>query len=263
MNRTIEDLAASFATSQGVEALVLAGSMTSGLADEGSDYDLHAYTREAVPLEFRARLLKPRAARLELHNTFFEWSDEWIEPDGTVFDLMYRSCDLIEADVEARLGRGEGAVGYSTCLCHSVLQAQPVFDRQGWFRALQDRLKTAPYPDRLVTGIIQRNLPLLGANIHSYEQQIRSAFRTSALTTAPRLGWPAISTSCSRPIGASTRARSACSCRSKPCPPRPEEVAADAEAACTGACSLDRCVVDHLERMRTRLERFLRIQGLL
>jgi hypothetical protein len=46
---------------------------------------------------------------------------------------MYRSCDLIEADVEARLGRGEGAVGYSTCLCHSVLQAQPVFDRQGWF----------------------------------------------------------------------------------------------------------------------------------
>jgi hypothetical protein len=136
--------------------------MTSGLTDEGSDYDLHAYTREAVPLEFRARLLKPRAARLELHNTFFEWSDEWIEPDGTVFDLMYRSCDLIEADVEARLGRGEGAVGYSTCLCHSVLQAQPVFDRQGWFRALQDRLKAAPYPDRLVTGIIQRNLPLLG-----------------------------------------------------------------------------------------------------
>jgi hypothetical protein len=35
MNRTIEDLAASFATSRGVEALVLAGSMTSGLADEG------------------------------------------------------------------------------------------------------------------------------------------------------------------------------------------------------------------------------------
>jgi hypothetical protein len=56
---------------------------------------------------------------------------------------MYRSCDLIEADVEARLGRGEGAVGYSTCLCHSVLQAKPVFDRQGWFRALQDRLKAA------------------------------------------------------------------------------------------------------------------------
>jgi predicted nucleotidyltransferase len=68
----------------GVEALVLAGSTTTGLADEGSDYDLYAYTREPVPLEFRAQLLKPRAARLELHNTFWEWSDEWIEPDGAV-----------------------------------------------------------------------------------------------------------------------------------------------------------------------------------
>jgi hypothetical protein len=43
MNRTIEDLAASFATLEGVEALVLAGSMTSGLADEGSDYDLQCW----------------------------------------------------------------------------------------------------------------------------------------------------------------------------------------------------------------------------
>jgi hypothetical protein len=72
---------------------------------------LYAYTRDAVPMAFRARLLKPRAARLELHNTFWEWPDEWIEPDGTVFDLMYRSCDAIEADVEARLGRTEAAVG--------------------------------------------------------------------------------------------------------------------------------------------------------
>jgi hypothetical protein len=64
------------------------------------DLSLH----EAVPLEFRARLLKPRAARLELHNTFFEWSDEWIEPDGTVFDLIYRSCDLIEAVLGERSG---------------------------------------------------------------------------------------------------------------------------------------------------------------
>jgi len=37
--------------------------MSTGLADEGSDYDLYAYTRDAVPVAFRARLLKPRAAR--------------------------------------------------------------------------------------------------------------------------------------------------------------------------------------------------------
>ena len=43
-------------------------------------------------------------------------------------------------------------MGYSTCLCHSVLLATPVFDRRGWFHALQDRLKATPYPDRARVG---------------------------------------------------------------------------------------------------------------
>src|SRR5215469_10941720 len=166
-----------FCQAEGVEALVLAGSAVTGFADEESDYDLYAYTREAVPVEFRAKLLKPRAARLELHNTFWEWSDEWVEPDGTCFDLMYRSCDAFEADVEARLGRGLASLGYSTSLCYTVLHATPLFDRRGWFQALQDRVKSTPYPDRLVEGVIKLNLPVLGGIIHSYEQQIRSAFR--------------------------------------------------------------------------------------
>jgi nucleotidyltransferase-like protein len=88
--RTINELAASFARLEGVEALLLAGSTATGLADEQSDYDLYAYTRETVPVEFRAQLLKPRAARLELHNTFWEWSDEWLEPDGT--GCLARAC---------------------------------------------------------------------------------------------------------------------------------------------------------------------------
>jgi predicted nucleotidyltransferase len=54
MNLTINELAASFAKREGVEALVLAGSAVTGFADEESDYDLYAYTREAVPVEFRA-----------------------------------------------------------------------------------------------------------------------------------------------------------------------------------------------------------------
>jgi transposase len=51
--------------------------------------------------------------------------------DGTCFDLMYRSCDAFEADVEARLGRGLASLGYSTSLCYTLLHATPVFDRRG------------------------------------------------------------------------------------------------------------------------------------
>jgi hypothetical protein len=266
MNRTIEALAASFATVESVEALVLAGSMTSGLADEGSDYDLYAYTREVVPLEFRARWLTPRAARLELHNTFWEWSDGWVEPDGAAFDLMYRSCDLIEADVEARLGRGEASVGYSTCLCHSVLQARPVFDRRGWFHALQDRLKSTPYPDRLVKGVIDKNLPLLGANLHSYEQQLRSAFRRRDHVSLNHRTAAWLASYFDVLFAANRRfhpGEKRLLVHVQALPAAPEGVAADAEAVCTGACSLERCVANHLERMRARLERFLRAQGLL
>jgi hypothetical protein len=170
MNRTIHELAASFAPLESVEALVLAGSTTTGLADEGSDYDLYAYTREAVPVEFRARLLKWRAARLELHNTFWEWSDEWTEPDGAAFDLMYRSCDLIEADVEGRLGRGEAYCG--------LLHLPVPLGAAGPAGVRSPRLvpcppgpgQIDPLPEPACEGVIDKNLSVLGANIHSYEQ---------------------------------------------------------------------------------------------
>ena len=137
-------------------------------------------------MEFRAKLLKPRAVRLELHNTFWELSDEWVEPDGTPLDLMYRSCDAIEADVEARLGRGLASLGYSTSLCHSVLQATPVFDRRGWLQALLDRVKSTPYPNRLVEGVIKLNLP--GAGKHY-----------PFLRTADSLGFPSAGSSQHQP----------------------------------------------------------------
>jgi hypothetical protein len=266
MNRTIEELAANFAELEDVEALVMAGSATTGLADEWSDFDLYAYTRGAVPIEFRAKLLKPRAARLELHNTFFEWSDEWVESDGNVFDLMYRSCDAIEADVEAKLGRGVAALGYSTSLCHSVLQATAVFDRRGWFKVLQSRLKSTPYPDALVEGIIKMNLPVLGGNIHSYEQQIRSAFRRqdrislNHRTAAWLASYFDILFAANRRFNPGEKRLLT---HAQALPTVPDKMAADVEVVCAGACSLERCVVDHLETMRSRLEHYLQDQRLL
>jgi predicted nucleotidyltransferase len=257
MNRTIEELAANFAELEDVEAMVLAGSATTGLSDEWSDYDLYAYTRGVVPIEFRAKLLKPRAARLELHNTFFEWSDEWVESDENVFDLMYRSCDAIEADVEAKLGRGVAALGYSTSLCHSVLQATAVFDRRGWFKVLQSRLKSTPYPDALVEGIIKMNLPVLGGNIHSYEQQIRSAFRRqdrislNHRTAAWLASYFDILFAANRRFNPGEKRLLT---HAQALPIVPDKMAADVEVVCAGACSLERCVVDHLETMRSRLE---------
>jgi Nucleotidyltransferase domain len=266
MNRTVEELAESFAALEEVEALVLGGSAATGLADECSDYDLYAYTRGVVSIEFRAKLRKPRAARLEIHNTFWEWSDEWVEPDGTIFDLMYRSCDAIEADVEAKLGRGVAALGYSTSLCYSVLQAMSVFDRREWFKALQSRLKSTPYPDVLVEGIIKMNLPVLGGMIHSYEQQIRSAFRRrdrvslNHRTAAWLASYFDILFAANRRFNPGEKRLLT---HAQTLSTVPDRMVTDVEAACAGACSLESCVVDHLEDMRARLEHYLKGQGLL
>ena len=46
-------------------------------------------------------------------------------------------------------------------------------------------------------------------------------------------------------------------------PTMPDMMVADLDAACTGACSLESCVADHLEIMRARLEHYLHDQGLL
>src|SRR5215469_5752995 len=40
-----------------------------------------------------------------------------------------------------------------------------------------------PVPNRFVEGVIKLNLPVLGNIIHSYEQQIRSAFRRRDLVS--------------------------------------------------------------------------------
>jgi hypothetical protein len=105
-----------------------------------------------------------------------------------------------------------------------VSQATPVFDRGAWFQTLQDQLKSTPYPDRLVEGVIKMNLPVLGSpSILTSSRFVRpfADGTESASITGPRLGWPAISTSYSPPTGVSTRVRSACYHTLKPCRPRP------------------------------------------
>jgi len=83
-----------------VEAIILGGSISTDLADERSDYDLYVYTRKPVEVRLREAILRPRAARLELHRDFWEWEDAWIERDDTKFEIMYRGCGHAEEEVE-------------------------------------------------------------------------------------------------------------------------------------------------------------------
>jgi hypothetical protein len=102
--------------------------------------------------------------------------------------------------------------------------------------------------------------------IHSYEQQIRSAFRRrdrislNHRTAAWLASYFDILFAANRRFNPGEKRLLA---HAQALPMVPDRMVTDVEAACAGACSLESCVADHLETMRTRLERYLQDQGLL
>jgi hypothetical protein len=163
-----------------VEAVALAGSQAGPFADPGSDLDLYVYGARPPSLEARAAAAAGGTG-LELANAFFEQGDEWLDAaTGLGVDVMFRTPAWIEAQLDRVLLHHQASVGYSTALWHSVRVARPLFDRQGWFAALQFRANGA-YPEPLRAAVVARNQPLLRHNRSSYLAQLaRAAARGDA-----------------------------------------------------------------------------------
>ena len=81
--------------------------------DSLSDYDLYVYSRRAVPLAVRKTIIASRAAEYQLDNRFWELEDEWIEPNGLRFNVIYRSCREAENEVHRRLVQHIASLGYT------------------------------------------------------------------------------------------------------------------------------------------------------
>jgi predicted nucleotidyltransferase len=169
-----ERVAKRFAAIPEVEAVALAGSRQSVFGDDKSDIDLYVYAKTIVPLEARAEIAR-HAQRAEIGNSFWEPGDEWIDSEtGLSVDIMYRTLQWIEDQLDHVLLRHEASVGYSTCFWYNLRNSQPLFDRSGWFRAIQKK-SDVPYPDQLKRAIVAKNYPILRRNISSYLRQIELA----------------------------------------------------------------------------------------
>ena len=157
--------------------MALAGSGVTGAADEQSDVDLYVYAGAPVAMADRVAIATGFATRAEVGNDFWEPGDEWIDTQtGRHVDVMYRTPDWIEEQLERVLVRHEASVGYSTCFWHNVLHSTPLFDRSGWYRDLQ-AAAARPYPQPLRRAIIARNHPILRQTLSSYLAQIERAVR--------------------------------------------------------------------------------------
>ncbi|MFZ0712150.1 MAG: nucleotidyltransferase domain-containing protein, partial [Terrimicrobiaceae bacterium] len=171
----LSEIASAFARIAGVEAVAWCGSLAMRKGDSLSDYDLYVYSRTPVPLEARKKVIASRASEYQLDNTFWELEDEWIEPDGRQFNVMYRACREAEEEVHRRLVEHVASLGYTTAYCLSLSQANNLSDPKNWLADLQ-RQTRGTYPQGLLQAILRKNRPVLGGGMQScYFHQIKAA----------------------------------------------------------------------------------------
>jgi predicted nucleotidyltransferase len=172
MRPMVQRFAQCFGELSQVVAVALAGSRGAGAHDTESDFDLYVYTSIDVDVRFRRALMGEAA---EIDNRFWETGDECSDTStGVHLDIMYRSPEWIEEQLDRLLIRQEAAIGYSTCFWYSVIHSEALFDPRGWYRQLQDRARV-PYPEGLRRAVVAKNWPILRRNHSSYRWQIALA----------------------------------------------------------------------------------------
>ena len=207
-----QTVADEYAALPSVLAVVQSGSVTAGNADEQSDIDLYVYSRQDVPLEARREIAMRRGRHIEVNNNFAENGDEWIERgSGVAIDVMFRFAASFEDHLTYLLEKYEARQGYSTAVWHNLRTSRILFDREGWFAALQQRANV-PYPNGLAQAIIALNVPLL-RGIISIHARYRSSGPQDVAISCPS-AWPSPAcwtvtlTCCSPWAGHRTPARS-------------------------------------------------------
>lgn len=167
--------AAHYAALPVVTAVVLAGSLAAGVADDESDIDLYVYSTEALSLRDRRRIALEAADRADVDNQFWEPGDEWIDRQtGVKIDVTFRHPAWIEEQLDRVLVQHQASTGYSTCFWYNVLHSQALFDRDGWYARLQERAGQ-PYPEPLRQAVVAKNYSLLRQKLSAYAHQLEHA----------------------------------------------------------------------------------------
>ena len=167
-----------FAAIDTVQSIALSGSAASGNAREQSDIDLYVFSTETIPVARRQQIAAVRGySRADFNLQYWDTGDEWFDaPSSIEVDVMYWSIGWLEQQLVKVIDRHQSSIGYTTCFWYTVKQAVILFDRQGWFAELQEKVQ-APYPDPLRNAIIRLNTPLLHAIIPSYTHQLEKAIQ--------------------------------------------------------------------------------------
>ena len=257
MIHLLASIANAFVQNSAVEAVSWGGSTALQRADDLSDYDLYVYSRTPVPLQFREKIISRRARHCQLGNAFWELEDEWTEPNGAEFNVIYRSCQQAEEEIERRLREHVSSLGYTTAWCFSINHSKILADPNGWFARLQ-RQTQEPYPAALLQAILRKNRPVLGGGIQGcYLKQIRTAIvRRDPVSLNHRVAvWLASYFDILFAInGRLHPGEKRLLIYAEELPILPERALTDVADLCALAGKLDQRIIDHVESMLARLD---------
>ena len=175
-NKNITNLVADFAKLPEVEAILLAGSMSTATNDKDSDYDISIYLNDSLKVSKRKEVCAKYFKNIELNNTFWEMEDDGELFDGTPVELIYRDPVWLEGEMERIVTNCQAGTGYSTCLWHNLITSGLLFDRNNRWRVMKEKYDVT-YPDKLQRNIIEKNYPLLKEQIPAYYHQIEKALK--------------------------------------------------------------------------------------
>jgi len=173
---SFQDLVRDFSQCEEVEAILLAGSRGTQTADEHSDYDLYIYVEQAIPVATRRAITGKYCSYMELNNQFWETEDDGILRDDAPIDIIYRSFDWLDAELERVLFKHQAGTGYTTCFWSNLLNSDILYDCDGRAQKIQGKYRI-PYPPALKKNIICKNYPLLMQQIPAYYFQIKKALQ--------------------------------------------------------------------------------------
>ena len=173
-----EKIVYEFSKIPSVKAIALAGSVTSGTADEDSDFDVYIYTEEEIPLKIRQCIAEKYSKSPSLDNRYWETGDEMIIADSNKgLDIMYRNPEWIEGVIKSVYDEKTAWLGYTTAFLHNIASSEVLYDRDGWFGDLKKKI-SAGYPQELAQAIINKNFILLKDKKYaSFYEQIKNALK--------------------------------------------------------------------------------------
>ncbi len=172
----MKNLLESFTNIDEVESIALGGSTGAKTSDNISDIDIYVFSKNGVPIKYRENIIKQVSSKFDIGEEYFGSGDEFLfDKENIILDMMYWDMKWFGDVVDNVWQKHYAANGYTTCFLYTLNNFKIIYDKNGWLKNLQNKLKTN-YPAELKNNIINRNLMLIKDKpFASYYEQIEKA----------------------------------------------------------------------------------------